>query len=79
MTSSIPENHTPTEMSSRFVERKFSVREAASYLGVSKSFLDKSRITGTGPQFLKLAKRVVYDVNDLESWASSKRRRHTSI
>ena len=79
MTAFTPDKHMPPGMRSSSVERKFSVREAASYLGVSKSFLDKSRTTGTGPQFLKLAKRVVYDVNDLESWASSKRRRHTSI
>jgi hypothetical protein len=46
--------------------RKLSVREAASHLGVSKSFLDKKRLSGDGPAFLKLGRRVLYEKSDLE-------------
>lgn len=57
---------------------KLSVREAATFLRVSKSFLDKHRLDGCGPEFLKLGRRVVYDLRDLESWALSTKRRCTS-
>jgi hypothetical protein len=46
--------------------RKLSVREAAQYLGLSKSLLDKKRLDGTGAVYLKLGRRVLYDIEDLE-------------
>jgi predicted DNA-binding transcriptional regulator AlpA len=58
--------------------RKLRVREVAELLRVSKSWLDKKRLSGGGPPFLKFGRRVVYDVDDLEDWAVSNRRRHTS-
>lgn len=58
---------------------KLTVREAASYLRVSKSFLDKLRLKGGGPPYIKLGtRRVVYDVLDVEEWATRNRRRATS-
>jgi hypothetical protein len=58
--------------------RKVSVQEAAVYLGISKSFLDKTRLNGTGPVYLKIGRRVAYDLGDLEIWATVQKRRHTS-
>ncbi len=58
--------------------RKLTVLEAAAYLTVSKSFLDKKRLNGSGPPFLKLGRRVVYDGTDLENWAVSNRRSYTT-
>ena len=58
---------------------KLTVPEAAAHLKLSKSFLDKLRLRGNGPAYLKLGtKRVVYDLHDLEEWVSRCRRRHTS-
>ncbi len=58
---------------------KLSVTEAARFLGLGKSTLDKLRLTGGGPAYLKLGpRRVVYDPVDLERWASERRRRSTS-
>ena len=58
---------------------KLTVPEAAAHLKLSKSFLDKLRLRGNGPAYLKLGtKRVVYDLNDLEAWVQRCRRRHTS-
>ena len=57
---------------------KLRVQQAAGYLGISKSWLDKKRITGEGPPYLKLGRRVVYDIDDLEIWASGHRRQDTS-
>jgi len=57
---------------------RFNVSEAASVLGVSKSWLDKKRSNGGGPEYHKFGRRVIYDVKDLEAWAASNKRRHTS-
>lgn len=54
------------------------VSDAAAHLGLSKSTLDKLRLTGGGPAFLKLGKVVVYDPADLDEWLASKRRHSTS-
>ena len=40
--------------------KKLSTYEAAAYLGLGKSTLDKMRVTGIGPAFIKIGKRVVY-------------------
>ena len=58
--------------------RKLNVQEAARLLGLSVSTLNKMRLTGSGPPYLKLGRRVVYDVHDLEAWAASRKRNHTS-
>jgi excisionase family DNA binding protein len=51
---------------------------AASYLGLSKSTLEKARITGSGPAFRKLGRRVLYALGDLDTWTESCRRHSTS-
>jgi len=52
---------------------------AAEYLSLSVSTLNKLRLTGGGPEYLKLGKVVVYDLVDLDAWLLSKRRRSTSV
>jgi predicted DNA-binding transcriptional regulator AlpA len=54
------------------------VRDAADYVGLSCSTLNKLRLYGGGPVFLKLGRRVAYDVADLDAWLASKRRSSTS-
>jgi len=52
---------------------------AAKLLGVSESWLEKARVTGTGPNFVKLSGGVVgYLVRDLEEFLGSRRRSSTS-
>jgi predicted DNA-binding transcriptional regulator AlpA len=58
--------------------RKLSVREAAAHLNVSKSWLDKRRLDGNGPRYLKMSRRVAYDLADLEAFAAKMKRQHTS-
>lgn len=59
--------------------RKLTTSEAAAYLQVAASTLCKLRLTGGGPVFMKLgARRVVYDLADLEAWAAACRRKSTS-
>jgi len=52
--------------------------EAASFLKIGTSTLDKKRLYGNGPTFIKIGKRVFYDVRDLEEYLKSNRRRSTS-
>ena len=44
-------------------------KEAAHFLGLSARTLEKHRTYGTGPSYRKLGGRVVYAIDDLESWA----------
>lgn len=54
--------------------------EAATYLGVSISFLRQGRMEGRranrspGPPFIKMGKSVRYDIQDLDGWLSANRR-----
>jgi helix-turn-helix protein len=52
--------------------------EAASILGISESMLNKVRGTGTGPHFVKVGARVLYDPRDLEKFIAAKRQRSTA-
>lgn len=52
--------------------------EAAQRLGVSTSYLNKLRLTGGGPVFMKMGAKVVYSAGDLSAWAASRRRTSTS-
>lgn len=59
--------------------RMLDTRAAATFTGLSSSTLNKLRITGGGPPFLKLGpRRVVYHPADLERWLEQSRRRSTS-
>ena len=58
--------------------RLFSTQEAAAYCGSSVSTFEKLRLSGGGPIFLKISRRVVYDPKDLDIWLSGRRRRSTS-
>ncbi|WP_211825123.1 helix-turn-helix domain-containing protein [Kistimonas asteriae] len=51
----------------------YSVREAAKRCGVSTEFLNKLRSQGavngvTGPQFIKIGRKVIYPCSDLDNW-----------
>ncbi len=52
--------------------------QAAQYLGISASSLNKYRVFGGGPVFCKVGRVVVYDPNDLDAWLASCRRTSTS-
>ncbi len=59
--------------------RLLNVNEAADRLGVSVSYLNKLRLSGKGPAFLKLgARRVAYDPADLTAWLNECRRTSTT-
>jgi len=43
-------------------------KDAARYLTLSKSMLEKARTNGTGPQYLQLGRAVRYRLADLDAW-----------
>lgn len=49
------------------------VRQAAEYVGVSKSLLDKLRCYGGGPAYAKLGTSVIYNTDDLDDWIAARR------
>ncbi len=54
------------------------VKEAADYLGLSASTLNKWRVTGKGPKFVKLGRVVAYRLSDLHEWLERQAKRSTS-
>jgi len=58
--------------------RRLRTAAAADYLGYAESTLEKKRITGGGPPFIRLGRRVVYDSRDLDAWLAERRARNTS-
>jgi predicted DNA-binding transcriptional regulator AlpA len=53
--------------------------EAAAWLGMSVSFLAKSRVTGGGPRYRKIGRAVRYSAADLERFARTCARTSTSV
>lgn len=55
-----------------------SVEEAAASLGLAKGTLDKWRVQGRGPKFLKLGSAVKYRAEDIEAFLADAARSSTS-
>lgn len=68
----------PTTQIDRGPYRNLSVSDAAAFLGVSKSWLNRKRLEGGGPTFAKLGRRVVYEFADLVQFLESRKRQSTS-
>jgi excisionase family DNA binding protein len=53
-------------------------REAAEVLRLSERTLERMRLTGLGPAYVKAGRRVLYRQADLEAWVASQVRASTS-
>jgi predicted DNA-binding transcriptional regulator AlpA len=53
--------------------------EAEQLLALPKNTLAKMRVSGEGPAFHKLGKRVRYSMSDLEDWLKARRYSNTSV
>jgi excisionase family DNA binding protein len=53
-------------------------RQAAERCSLSPRTLEKLRVSGGGPHYLRLGGSVRYQLEDLDSWIESSRRRTTS-
>lgn len=59
--------------------KRISPPEAAKYIGMSESWLSKSRMMGMdAPHHIKIGRRVVYDTADLDTWLAAHHRMNTS-
>lgn len=58
--------------------RRLRTPAAAVYLGYSTSTLEKKRLTGDGPPFIRLGRAIVYDTRDLDNWLATRRATSTS-
>lgn len=63
-------DYTPTD--------KLDTEAAARYCGCGKSTLEKLRLTGKGPVYLKPSRAVVYQVSDLDAWLKARKFSSTS-
>ena len=60
--------------------RLLTEKQAAPYIGMSRSFLRQSRMNGrrqnrtAGPPFLKIGRKVLYLAEDLDTWLLEHRR-----
>ena len=51
---------------------------AAAYLHLARQTLAKMRVSGTGPSYYKVGRRILYDRMELDGWLDTRRRRSTS-
>lgn len=53
-------------------------KDAASYLGLASSTLEKGRVSGRGPRFIKLGRAVRYLTLDLDAYLQARVKNSTS-
>ena len=63
---------------SDLAHRRLRTLAAADYLGYAESTLEKKRLTGDGPPFIRLGRVIVYDTRDLDAWLAARRAQSTS-
>ena len=57
--------------------RAMRVNDVAEYTSISVSTLNKLRLTGGGPTYVKIGKSVVYLISDIDAWLDAKRQKAT--
>jgi predicted DNA-binding transcriptional regulator AlpA len=65
-------NENGANMINPATEKYIDTRAAAKYAKLSVSTLEKLRVFGGGPRYLKLGRRVVYPMDALEEWLRAK-------
>jgi hypothetical protein len=58
--------------------RRIRTRDAADYIGAAPRTLEKWRISGAGPPFIKVGRLVLYDVATLDRWLAERTHASTS-
>ena len=60
------------------IDQLITARELAPRLGVTEGCLAKWRLTGDGPKFIKVQRRIAYDPADVRDWLDARRVSSTS-
>lgn len=68
----------PGMVPSKARPRRLNRRDAAAFIGMSVSWLDKARMTGRGPPYITIGSRVVYDEDVLVAFLERNTRTSTS-
>jgi excisionase family DNA binding protein len=63
---------TPAQPVSKQSEEFLTPKQAAAFLRVSKSYLDKLRVYGGGPKFLRFGRKILYRRSELDLWAEQR-------
>jgi predicted DNA-binding transcriptional regulator AlpA len=58
--------------------RRLRTALAADYIGYAESTLEKKRLDGSGPPFIRLGRAIAYDTRDLDAWLAARRATSTS-
>lgn len=58
--------------------RAVKTRDASEHVGLSESTLEKRRLTGDGPPFVKIGRAVRYRICDLDAWIAAQLTQSTS-
>lgn len=66
--------HSPSKDGRRYLSEK----QTAEYLGLSIKTLQRYRIRGIGPKYIKCVGRVLYDRQDIDSWMEQQKVTSTS-
>lgn len=53
-------------------------RDLEKYTGISASTWNKRRLTGDGPEFIKVGRTVLYPIGSVDAWLGARTRRSTS-
>ena len=60
------------------LEKLLDAKTTADHIGVTAGCLAKWRLTGAGPCFIKVQRRVMYDPSDIRQWLAERRATSTS-
>lgn len=60
------------------MRKRYTTKDAAKVLGCSARTLEKWRVSGFGPKYLKVGSRVYYFEDHLTEWEESRLRKSTS-
>jgi len=72
-------NLASTAETNSVVKKKYArTKETAAYIGLSESFLNKSRLTGDGPPHISIGSAVIYDLDAVDEWLAARVRRSTT-
>lgn len=74
----IPTENARTEISDDTPRTLLNTPQAAAYLGLAVSTMNKWRCHGGGPEFLKLGRAVRYDRDDLDAFLAQHRATSTA-
>ena len=68
----------PREPVMSTIERRYlDTEQAAAYILLSPATLVRMRITGEGPRYAKVGRRVIYAIEDLDAWVEERKQSFT--